>query len=274
MTIREITNDASQNIDPRDAQLLLGYILGRERAWMLAHPEEVVAVEAADQFRALVKRRQSSEPVQYLTGVQEFYGLALQVTPDVLIPRPETELLVEQVELWATQFHDGRLLEVADVGTGSGAIAIALATHVAGMRVTAVDISHAALSVAKENARRHGCYERTDFLENDLLTGMAAKTFDAVVSNPPYIPGGDLAGMQPEVARHEPHGALFAGVDGLDVYRRLIPQASNVLKPHGLLAMEFGFGQKESLAALLASWKNVRFLNDYAGIPRVVLAER
>lgn len=274
MTVREAVTEAAARIARRDAEVLLGFVSGRERSWLLAHGEDQVEAEAAERFGALVERRAAGEPVQYLTGVQEFYGLTLKVTPAVLIPRPETELLVEQVELWATQFHDGRLLEIADVGTGSGAIAIALGTHLAGVHVMAVDVSWEALAVAEENARAHKCERRVEFFQNDLLTGVTAKAFDAIVSNPPYVPAGDAATMQREVVGHEPHGALFAGEDGLEVYRRLIPQARVALKPHGLLAMEFGFGQREALRELLAGWKDVRFVDDYAGIPRVVLAVR
>jgi release factor glutamine methyltransferase len=260
--------------DAVDAGLLLAHVSGRDRAWLLAHNEDAVAPEALEAFRALVTRRAASEPLQHLTGTQEFYGLALQVTPDVLIPRPETEHLVEAVELWATQLEQSNTLEIADVGTGSGAIAIALATHVARVHVTAIDRSAAALAVARANALSHNCSGRIVFAEGDLLAGIANKSFDAVVSNPPYIPEGDAATMQREVVAHEPHSALFAGYDGLDIFRRLIPQARVALKPHGLLAMEFGFGQRDALAELLKHWHNVRFIDDYAGIPRVVLAVR
>ncbi len=262
-------------IVPRDARLLLVRILNTKATPVMAYPERELSVEQAAAFLALLKRRADGEPLQYILGEQEFYGLLLRVTPDVLIPRPETEHLVEAVELWATQFRDDRTLEIADIGTGSGAIAIALSTHVAGVRVLGIDLSPAALEVAKQNAHTHGCRDRIDFLQNDLLTGFAAHTLDAVVSNPPYIPAGDATTMQREVVEHEPHTALFAGAEGLELYRRLIPQAHHALKHSGLLAMEFGFGQRDALAGLLQEgWHNVRFLDDYAGIPRVVLAER
>jgi release factor glutamine methyltransferase len=274
LTYRDLLDESAHRIELRDAQGLLAHVSGRDRTWLFAHPEAPAEQATAARFRDLCTRRAAGEPLQYLTGVQEFYGLALRVTPDVLIPRPETEHLVEAVELWATQLESGELLQMADVGTGSGAIAIALATHVGHVRLTAIDHSAAALAIARENAQAHSCADRITFLENDLLSGIPAHSFDAVVSNPPYIPSGDAATLQREVVAHEPHTALFAGDDGLDVYRRLIPQAHNALKPHGLLALEFGFGQRDALAELLAGWTDVRFLDDYAGIPRVVLAKR
>jgi release factor glutamine methyltransferase len=274
LTYRDLLDESAHRIELRDAQGLLAHVSGRDRTWLFAHPEAPAEQATAARFRDLCTRRAAGEPLQYLTGVQEFYGLALRVTPDVLIPRPETEHLVEAVELWATQLESGELLQMADVGTGSGAIAIALATHVGHVRLTAIDHSAAALAIARENAQAHSCADRITFLENDLLSGIPAHSFDAVVSNPPYIPSGDAATLQREVVAHEPHTALFAGDYGLDVYRRLIPQAHNALKPHGLLALEFGFGQRDALAELLAGWTDVRFLDDYAGIPRVVLAKR
>jgi release factor glutamine methyltransferase len=212
--------------------------------------------------------------VQYITGHQEFYGLDFRVTPHVLIPRPETEHLVETVLLWAMQFHDERTLQIADVGTGSGAIAVALATHLAGARFTATDISEAALAVARQNARANGCEDRIQFRHGDLLCGADAASFDAIVSNPPYIAAGDAATMQREVVEHEPHTALFAGDDGLEIYRRLIPAAYAALREEGLLALEIGHGQRDALAELLQGWNEVRFIDDYQGIPRIVLALR
>ncbi|MDE1163479.1 MAG: peptide chain release factor N(5)-glutamine methyltransferase [Acidobacteriaceae bacterium] len=279
MTVREATTEAvvtleAAGVSARDAQVLLGHVLQRERAWVLAHADDAISLEELETLRALTARRATREPLQYILGVQEFYGMEFAVTPAVLIPRPETELLVEAVELWATQRNSARTLQIVDVGTGSGAIAVTLATHVAGVRLTAVDISPRALEVAKANARTHSADRRIDFLENDLLTGMNEGIFDCVVSNPPYVPQLDLPTMQPEVTDHEPHLALFAGDDGLAVYRRLIPQAAHVLPHGGLLAMEFGFGQREAIAELLKEWSEVRFLDDLAGIPRHVLAVR
>ena len=273
MTHREAILEASQRIDPRDANVLLAHLAGHDHAWLLAHGDDGLAPQTLETFRALVTRRASKEPLQYLTRTQEFYGLNFRVTPAVLIPRPETEHLVEAVLLWAAQQEED-VLRIADVGTGSGAIAIALATHLASAEILAIDTSEAALAVAHANAHTHQCLDRVIFEHGDLLTAVAAHSLNAVVSNPPYISATDAPTMQTEVVAHEPHSALFAGVDGLDIYRRLIPQARQTLKPGGLLAMEFGFGQQEALATLLSDWQNVHFLNDYAGIPRVALATR
>jgi release factor glutamine methyltransferase len=275
MTVADVLEAAQRpaQASRRDAETLLAYVLGRERAFLLAHPEAELEAAAQARLEELLARRSAGEPLQYLTGQQEFYGLMLEVTPAVLIPRPETERLVEQVILWATQFHDGRTLRVVDVGTGSGAIAIALATHVAGVHVTAVDVSAEALEAARRNAARHECESRITFVQSDLLHGVHGQ-YDAVVSNPPYVALRDASELQREVREHEPHLALFAGDDGLDVYRRLIPQAQGALREGGLLAMELGFGQREALTALLSGWQDVRFVDDYAGIPRVVLATR
>jgi release factor glutamine methyltransferase len=279
MTAREaIASAVATDVSRRDAEVLLAHVLERERVWLLAHVDDDVAAEQLEAFRALCARRGAGEPLQHLTGTQEFYGLKLRVTRDTLIPRPETELLVEAVQLWALPFHDERTLCIADVGTGSGAIAVALATHLAGAALVAIDNSAAALEVARGNAHDHECEDRVEFVLNDLLAGMAERSFDAVVSNPPYVALTDAATLAVEVRDHEPHGALFGGDDGLAVYRQLIPQAQHVLRKEGLLAMEIGFGQGPAVQALLelkpGAWRNVRVLEDYAGIPRVVLAER
>jgi release factor glutamine methyltransferase len=269
---------ASENAR-RDAETLLAHLLDRDRASLLAHPEAELTPEQTSAFNALITRRAAHEPLQYLTGHQEFYNLDFRVTPDVLIPRPETEHLIEAVQLWAMQFHDERTLHIADIGTGSGAIAIALATHLAGASFAATDISEPALTIARENARSHGCDDRIQFVLCDLLSGMDAALasgfrFDAILSNPPYIPARDAATMQPEVVGHEPHTALFAGHDGLDIYRRLIPAAYAALHKQGLLALEIGYGQRDALVEFLEGWNDIRFIDDYQGIPRTVLALR
>ena len=288
MNLRNVLTSASARILLRDAELLASEILGRERVWLIAHPETELAPAQREVFLALVNRRAAHEPLQYLLGHAEFYGLPLHVTPAVLIPRPETELLVEQALLWAAAqpldpaADSPATLRFADVGTGSGAVAIAVATHLAAARITALDLSAAALTVAEDNARNLGCSDRIRFLRSNVLEGLQPEfaadrggpRFDAVLSNPPYVSSGDAAGMQMEVVGHEPHLALFGGVDGLDIIRRLIPQSEAALRPGGLLAFEFGFGQRDSIALLLARWKDVRFVDDYAGIPRIALATR
>ncbi len=279
MTLRQAIDDASLHIARRDAELLLAHLLQQPRAFLLAHPEAPLPSALQATFKTLIARRAAHEPLQYITGNQEFYGLDFHVDPAVLIPRPETEHLVEAILLWATQFHDEHTLQIADVGTGSGAIAIALATHLAGAHFYATDISTAALEVARHNARTHGRENRIEFLHCDLLEGLNERfaqglRLDAVLSNPPYVPADDAATMQPEVVHHEPHTALFAGADGLNIYRRLIPAAHAALRSQGLLVLEIGYGQRDAIANLLTGWHNVRFLDDYQGLPRAALAQR
>ena len=275
MTLRDALLEASASISRRDAETLLAHTLGRDRAWLLAHMDDELAAADLESFRELASRRAAQQPLQHLTGVQEFFGLELHVTSDVLIPRPETEHLVESVLDWARARPDPHL-NVVDVGTGSGAIAIALAAVLEHASVTAIDLSPAALAVARENAQRLGLAGRIEFLEGDLLDPLAGASarFDVIASNPPYVALDDAPTLAPEVRDHEPALALFAGRDGLEIYRRLIPQALELLRPGGLLAMEIGFGQRDALTELLTGWQSVRFVDDYAGIPRVVLAIR
>ena len=274
MKVREALTEASATITRRDAETMLAHLLERDRAWMLAHPEEELTAAQLRALVAMTERRAEREPLQYITGEQEFFGLSLRITPATLIPRPETEHLVEAVLAWAAaQLSESPKLKVLDVGTGSGAIAIALAKSLPDAEIVACDVSTAALAVARGNAERLGA--RVRFVESDLLAAFAEyPLFDVIAANPPYVPDLDGALLQAEVRDHEPHIALFGGADGLDLYRRLIPQAQAALRAGGLLAMELGFGQSEPLAALLGGWKDVRFVEDYAGIPRIVLAER
>jgi len=274
MTVHDILLEASTQINRRDAELLLAHTLHQPRTWLLAHPEAELLPQQRNTFEALVYRRDAGEPLQYLTGTQEFFGLDIRVTPAVLIPRPETEHLVEAVLAWSKlQIKPLRLL---DIGTGSGAIAIALAANLPSAEIIATDLSHAALSLARDNTLRLGFGERIRFLESDLFSAFDPNEppLDAIVSNPPYIPLTEASTLQSEVVDHEPHTALFAGADGLDIYRRLIPSARTRLREDGLLALEIGFGQSAALTQLLFGWSNVSVINDYAGIPRVVLATR
>ena len=281
MTLREALTEASTRIARREAETLLAHILFRDRAWLIAHSETDLSSSLLTTLRTLTARRAAKEPLQYLTGTQEFYGLPLRVTRDTLIPRPETELLVEAVLQWINgrpHLTTARIpLRILDVGTGTGAIALALATHLPSADITATDLSSAALSIAQHNAGRLHLGHRIHFLPSDLLAAPQFKTaapFDVIVSNPPYVSIYEAATLQPEVMDHEPHLALFAGPTGLDIYRRLIPQAHTALRPGGLLALEFGFGQTDALTALLATWEAVRIQNDYANIPRIALAIR
>lgn len=275
LTLKKAIAAAAGRLDgadaTRDAQLLLLHALGIARTALFTDPDRLLSEEELAVYDAAIARRAAGEPVQYITGQQEFYGLMLKVSPAVLIPRPETELLVEAV---LERLPADRETKIVDVGTGSGAIAIALAYRLPKARVTAVDLSQAALAVARDNAAVHGVTGRVRLLSSDLLAAVAGEVFDAVVSNPPYVPETDRDSLDRQVREFEPPLALFAGDSGLDVYKRLIPQAFAVLKPGALLAMEIGFGQQDALAELLAEWDGVEFLDDLRGIPRVALARR
>lgn len=259
---------ASQN-PRRDAEVLLAHVLGADQTALLTHPERVLTAAESAQYEEFLVRRTASEPMQYITGVQEFYGLPFAVSPHVLIPRPETELLVEAVLKRVNPQSQARIL---DVGTGSGAIAVSLAYALPRAQVTAIDLSPAALEVARSNAETHGVSERITWVQSDLLAAVTSLQFDVVVSNPPYI--ADREVLEPQVANYEPHTALYAGPTGLEAYVRLIPQARKVLKPNGWLLLEIGFGQSSAIRKLLSDWTGVLFLSDLQGIRRVAVARR
>ena len=255
----------------RDAELLLFHSLQLPRTTLFTNPTLPLTSDQAAIYNHCIARRLTLEPIQYITGTQEFYGLALKVTPAVLIPRPETELLVE-----ATLAHlpTNQPLRILDIGTGSGAIAIAIAHNLPHAHLTAVDISPAALHIAQQNAITHNVDHRITFLHSDLLASVTHPTFDAILSNPPYIPTSDLSTLHPQVRDHEPHSALFAGPTGLDLYAQIIPQAHAALTPGGLLALEIGHAQSGPIRHLLAEWYDILVLDDLQQIPRVVLAHR
>ena len=281
MTVREAIGwaaeqlSASEHLRPdahRDAALLLLHMLGISRAELLANPDRTLTPEQESLFGGFIARRLTHEPIQYITGEQEFFSLPLRVTPAVLIPRPETEHLVEAVLL---EVDGSAPLTIADVGTGSGAIAIALADRLPSARIFATDISPAALELAAENAAQNHVANRIRFVETDLLEALRSEEpFDVVVSNPPYVAFSDGKDLHPQVRDFEPATALFATGNGLDIYRRLIPEAGELLKPNGLLALEIGQGQQAAVAALLESWDEVRFVFDLQQIPRVALARK
>ncbi len=255
----------------RDAESLLLHSTGLSRSGLLAHDTDELPPAQAAAFDALLARRLRGEPIQQMTGTAEFYGLPFRVTPDVLIPRPETEHLVERAISLATPFAAPRIL---DIGTGSGVIAVALAHTLPHAAVSAVDLSPAALAVARDNAARNEV--RVRFLEGDLLAPVVAEQFDLIASNPPYVPETDRPTLAVEVRDFEPALALFAGPDGLTVYRRLIPQAFAALVPGGWLLLEIGFGQRDAIDALLAAagFASIAFTPDLQGIPRVAEARR
>lgn len=258
---------------PRDAELLLLHHIGKSRAWVMTHGTDVVPEEACDRLAELLERRYRGEPMQHIIGECEFYGLPFKVTKDVLVPRPDTEHLVEKVIELAQRFERPRIV---DVGTGSGAIAVAVAHKLGDASVTATDLSEFALEVARENAARNHVEARIRFLSGDLMGPLAGERFDIVASNPPYVPDSDRALIAVEVREYEPALALFGGKDGLDVYRRLIPAAFTALVPGGFIALEIGFTQMEAVEGLLAShgFRGIDFAADLQGIPRVASAQR
>ncbi len=274
MTLADALAESSSTLAPsptarRDAELLLLAVTGLDRVALLTYPERHLTDPQLASYRAAVARRAQHEPIQYITGVQEFYGRRFQVTPAVLIPRPETEHLVEVV-LALTPAP----LRLLDVGTGSGILAITLALELSSASVIAVDISPAALALAKQNATALQAHGSIRFLHSDLLRAVAGERFDCIVSNPPYVPAGER--LAPEVGEYEPSLALYAGQDGLTVYRRLIPEAAAALMPGGHLLLEIGHGQRDAVQHLLADsgFVQVAFTNDLQRIPRVAIAQK
>jgi release factor glutamine methyltransferase len=258
----------------RDSEALLLHLFQRldperNQAWLIAHWNS--PTDHGTEFRALIERRRAGEPIQYIVGETEFYCLPFRVTPDVLIPRPETEHLVEKVIALAGRFLSPRIV---DVGTGSGAIAVALVHRLNQAEVTAIDLSAPALAVAQENAKRNGVAIR--FLQGDLLEPVVEERFEIVVSNPPYVAVADGTSLSVEVRDYEPSLALFAGNDGLEIYRRLIPAAFNALVSGGFLALEIGCGQSPAIQELLAlsGFQQIEFVPDLNGILRVACAQR
>ena len=272
-TVRQALAQCS--LVPLEAQMLLAHVLRVDRAWLRAHEEEVLSRQKATTFFSLARRRHDGEPVAYLTGFREFWGLTLSVTPNVLIPRPETETLVEQVLRRLPSERDVRVL---DLGTGSGAIALALARERPKSQIVATDVSEAALQVARANARRLGAFNveftLADWYEHDALTA-PAPPFDAIVSNPPYIAAGDSHLAQGDV-RFEPMAALTSGADGLAALRTIVAGASVRLAPGGFLAVEHGYDQSQAVRELLAEagFVDIDAVRDLAGIQRVALGRR
>ena len=262
----QLLEEAVVGVPRLTAEVLLSHALKCERVYLYAHPEqELREVEWLHYGRYLHERLQG-KPTQYITKRQEFYGREFRVTPDVLIPRPETEHVVEVALAVARGAR-----RMVDVGTGSGALAVTLQLET-GASACATDISAAAAKVAAENCARLGA--RVDFVVCDLLSGIADRSMDLIVSNPPYVPLADKHGLQREVRDWEPHVALFAGESGFELYQRIVADAPRVLGPGGWLVMELGFGSVNRVSALLAGWDEVRVEPDLAGIPRVIAGRR
>jgi release factor glutamine methyltransferase len=257
----------------QDAETILLHVLEQSRAWLLAHSEEEIDHSDAIRYEVLILLRYKGEPIQYIAGQTEFYGLPFHVNRSVLIPRPETEHLVEKVLGLAASFNAPRIV---DVGTGSGCIAVTLAHHLPHAHITAIDISSKALASASESAFLNRVSSRIRFLEGDLLAPVADEPFEIVVSNPPYVSSADRESLTVEVRDYEPELALFAGEDGLAIYRRLIPAAHAALIPGGFVALEIGYGQDAAIRDLLAEsgFEEIEFVPDLQGIPRVACGKR
>lgn len=259
--------------NPRlDAEVLLSHILGRDRLYLYVHFDQPLSPAELDAFRVSVRKRAARLPVAYITGEREFYGLRFAVSPAVLVPRPETELLVETV---LRQLADKPAARIVDLGTGSGAIVISLLTRLPAATAVAVDISADALAVAGENAGRHQVDDRLQLRQGDLWEPVSGMVFDVIVSNPPYIAAGDIDSLAPEV-RQEPLLALDGGRDGLDFYRRLLRQGAAQLAADGVMAVEIGVGQAEPIRELAAVSPLAvsEVIADYAGIERIVVLKK
>jgi release factor glutamine methyltransferase len=230
-----------------DARILLKHVLSIGDAELIARAREMLAPQAAEQFNALLMRRAQSEPVAYITGAKEFWSLNFKVTPDVLIPRDDSGALIEAV---LARRNKNESLRIADLGTGSGCLLCALLTEFSSSRGVGVDLSPAALAVARENANALGLADRAQFVDGNWLAPLAG-VFDLIIANPPYIPDGDREGLSRDVVAFEPEGALFAGADGLGAYREIITQLPSRLANDGLMIMECGAGQADSLASML-----------------------
>lgn len=274
-TVTEATTEAAQQLAPsatarRDAELLVMHATGLTRAELLTHPHRKLTEAQHVAYRDAIARRARHEPVQYITRVQEFYGRTFAVTPAVLIPRPETEHLVET----ALAIRP-RPRHILDIGTGSGILAVTLALELPLAAVMATDLSADAIDVAQRNAQLLGAGDRIRFRESDLFACVRERDrFDCIVSNPPYVATGEP--LEPQVRDYEPATALYAGEDGMAVYRRLIPGAFEHLSRGGRLLLEIGHGQRDAVGELLraSSFRGIRFIDDLQGIPRVALAER
>jgi len=270
--VRVLVSSGSDS--PRlDAEVLLAHALGIRRSQLPLYWEETLSTEAAEAFTILVRRRAAHEPVAYLVGRRAFYDLDVCVDARVLIPRPESELLVEEALSWA-RAHEGDVWRVADVGTGSGALAIALARHLPSAWVWGTDLSPEALAVARENARCYGVEGRIGWVCCDLLSALAGP-FEIIVANLPYIPHEEIASLPPDIVNYEPHLALDGGPGGLTVIERLLQQVPERLSRPGLLLLEIDSRQAERTAALAGASlpdAHIAVLRDLAGLPRVVRA--
>jgi release factor glutamine methyltransferase len=282
-TIAEALKEAGERLraesvpnDLLDAQTLLAEALGKDRTYLIINFNQQLSEGVLSAFRTMVDRRAAGEPLQYITGRQEFFGLDFEVTPDVLIPRPETELIVEEA-IRIVQLNGVARPVIVDVGAGSGCIAVALARELADARVIASDVSEAALRVARRNAARHGLEDRVDFIASDLLDAFAEEEFaDFILSNPPYVSEKEMPSLQREVRDWEPRAALTDSNDGLSLYRRLLKDAPSRLRPGGHLICEMGYTQSEMISNMIDRrvWGAPKLLDDLQGIPRTIVLRK
>jgi release factor glutamine methyltransferase len=271
----EYLREASNPNDLLDAQTLLAEALGRDRTYLIINFNKLLTDDEVIKYQALIERRAAGEPLQYITGHQAFFGLEFEVTPDVLIPRPETEIIIEETIRIAQRAGFNRPL-IVDAGTGSGCLAVTLAREIEGLRAIATDISTAALRVARRNAARHDLISRIDFIAANLFDAFAEIPFaDVIISNPPYVSHQELPALQREVRDWEPMVALTDFDDGLTFYRRLLKDAPARLKPGGYLICEMGYTQSDAIAAMIdpAVWSAPRILKDLQGIPRTIVSQ-
>ena len=256
----------------REAHSILAFALAKDKTFLIAHSEYTLSKEEQKRFQIFLQRRAHREPLQYITGRQEFYGLDYEVTPDVLIPRPETELVVENaIEILCKKQN----AVFCEVGVGSGCISVSILHEIKTARAIGLDISAEALKIAKRNARRHKISERIELKISDIFAALTDEVFDLIVSNPPYIPLTDIENLQTEVRRFEPLYALTDGKDGLSIIEKIINETPNFLKPGGFLLMEIGFAQSRKVRELFSpeKWQMVDILPDLQGIPRMVKAQ-
>ena len=280
VTISSAIRSAAERLDiagvpepRREAASLLRHSLGKDAAFIIAHPEYELSAVESEGFEEAVQRREQREPFQLIVGRQEFYGLDFAVEAGVLIPRPETEILVERAVEILKGLEKPNFFEA---GIGTGCISISILKSCGRARATAVDISGQALDLAARNSELHGVSERLELIHSDLFEAVIGRTFDMIVTNPPYVKIGDKESLQKEVADFDPPAALFAGEDGLDIIRRIAAEAPRYLAGGGYLLMEIGHGQSESVKELFETdeWQDIEFLNDLQRIPRMAVVQK
>ncbi|HEX3030216.1 MAG TPA: peptide chain release factor N(5)-glutamine methyltransferase [Clostridia bacterium] len=276
----EILKNANNEAPVLEAGVMLCSVLKCDKAFLYSHNDHCMTREEFDFYIEQINQRASGKPLQYLTGHQEFMSLDFIVTPDVLIPRQDTEILVETVINFAQNLLNSRLpiakstspeLKILDIGTGSGCIAVSLAHYLKNCKVTAVDISEKALKIARLNADKAGVADRIRFLQSNVLEQLEKDQYDIILSNPPYIPASDIKKLQIEVKDYEPIGALDGGADGLDFYCKIVSEAPGFLKPDCLLAFEVGYDQAQMVGRLMGQcFDDIQIIKDLSGIDRVV----